>query len=331
MASARPRRRYHACMNIKPLALTALAFLITAVGMVGAQTASPFSPLDNRSLPEEMMRGAASRAKDLTLPTQTSSFGIFHSPQMALYKPDGDGPFPALVLMHQCGGLRNASGSWQNQSMLLWAKKAVERGYVVLQLDALGPRGVDSVCFGLKGDVSFFRGAKDAFQAAEHLSKLPYVDAKRIGMAGSSWGAMVALTVSSKAWASALASGPRFAAAVSLYPGCPRISPPMGPSYDIAQLDIDRPHLTLMGELDNETPPSDCIPRLEAAKALGAPVEWHLYPATTHCWDCANLNNVSKVDARGNRVTYRYDKAVTSDSETRMFEFLAKNMPPAAK
>jgi dienelactone hydrolase len=308
----------------------ALAAVCLACDPVQAQTATS-APLDNQAPPQEIMRGAASRAKDLTLPTQTSSFGIFHSPQMALYKPEGDGPFPALVLLHQCGGLRNASGRWQNQSMLLWAQKAVERGYVVLQLDTLGPRGADSVCFGPKADVNFFRGTKDAFQAADHLSKLPYVDAKRIGMAGYSWGAMVALTVSSKAWASALAIGPRFAATVSFYPGCPRISPPTGPSYDIAQLDIDRPHLTLMGELDNETPPSDCISRLEAAKTLGAPVEWHLYPTATHCWDCANLHNVSKVDIRGSRVTYQYDKAITSDSETRLFEFLAKNMPPTPR
>ena len=321
------RRRYHARMNVKPLIFIALPLLMTIAGMVSAQTASPSSLLDNKSLPQEMMRGAASRAKDLTLPTQTSSFGVIHSPQLALYKPEGDGPFPALVLLHQCGGLRNASGSWQNQSMLFWAQKAVERGYVVLLLDALGQRGADTVCFGPKGDVNFFRGAKDALQAADHLSRLPYVDAKRIGLAGYSWGAMVALAVSSKAWASALATGPRFAAAVSFYPGCMRIAPPTGPAYDIAQLDIDRPHLTLMGDLDNETPPSDCIPRLETAKALGAPVEWHLYSGITHCWDCANLHNFNKVDMRGNRVTYLYDKAITSDSETRLFEFLAKNMP----
>lgn len=314
-------------MSFKPLTQITLCYFLAATSLVSAQTATPTAPPDNKTLPPEMMRGSTSRAKDLTLPTQTTSFGTSHAPQMALYKPEGEGPFPALVLLHQCGGLRNARGNWQNQSMLFWAQKAVERGYVVLQLDALDQRGADSVCLGPKEGVNFFRGAKDAFQAAEHLSKLPYVDAKRIGLAGYSWGAMVALTVASKGWAAALATGPRFAASVSFYPGCMRIAPPMGPAYDIAQLDIDRPQLTLMGELDNETPPSDCIPRLEAAKALGAPVEWHLYPSITHCWDCANLHNFNKVDVRGNRVTYLYDKAITSDSEKRMFEFLAKSMP----
>jgi dienelactone hydrolase len=311
-------------MNLNQLAHFTLCLALAAASGAQAQS-SP--PQDNLVLSEFVMRSAAFRAKDLTLPTEVSSFRAFHAPQMALYKPEGNGPFPALVLLHQCGGLRSSNGSWQNQSMLDWAKKGVERGYVVLQLDALGPRGVDTVCFGPKGDIHFFRGAKDVFQAAEHLSKLPYVDAKRIGLAGYSWGAMVALASASKLWATALAGSTRFAASVSFYPGCRRIAPPSGSPYDIAPLDIDRPHLTLMGDLDNETPPADCTPRFEAAKAQGAPLEWHLYPNITHCWDCANLNNFSKTDARGNRVTYVYDKAVTADSEARLFEFLARNMP----
>ena len=56
-------------------------------------------------------------------------------------------------------------------------------------------------------------------------------------------------------------------------------------------------------------------------------MEWHVYPNTTHCWDCSNLHNFSKVDARGNRVTYRYDKETIADSARRMFEFLEKAMP----
>ena len=77
-----------------------------------------------------------------------------------------------------------------------------------------------------------------------------------------------------------------------------------------------------MGELDNETPAGECVEKLKAAKAAGAPVEWHVYPETTHCWDCRQLDNFSKVDMCGNRVTYRYSEDVTRDSARRMFEFL---------
>ena len=62
--------------------------------------------------------------------------------------------------------------------------------------------------------------------------------------------------------------------------------------------------------------------RLSAAKAAGAPVEWEIYTDATHCWDCENLDGLSKVDRRGNRVNYRYDAALTRAAESRMFQFL---------
>src|SRR5262245_29489840 len=95
-----------------------------------------------------------------------------------------------------------------------------------------------------------------------------------------------------------------------------------GSPYEIVQPDIDRPVLVLMGGRDNETPAAECIPKPETARAGGAPVEWHVYPEATHCWDCRNLDGFSKIDSRGTQVIYRYDKTVTDDSARRMFEFL---------
>ena len=268
---------------------------------------------------------AASLAKDLELPRETSSFSFFSVPRMSLYKPDGPGPFPALVLQHQCGGL--GDGRWQNGSMLDWAKESVKRGYVALLIDSLGPRGVKTVCMGAQGGVNFPRGARDALQAAEHLRKFEFVDKKRIALAGYSWGAMVAALVSGNRWGTSLAAGDRFAVAVSFYPGCFTIKPQAGNPYEILNSDIDRPLLVLMGDKDTEAPASECVRRLEAAKSTGAPVEWHVYPGTTHCWDCKTLDGASKVDVRGNQVVYHYDRKVAEDSARRMFEFLDKTLP----
>jgi dienelactone hydrolase len=243
---------------------------------------------------------------------------------MALYKPEGPGPFPALVLHHQCGGLGNAR--WQNVSMLGWAKEAVARGYVALLVDSLGPRNVDMVCMGPRGGVNLPRGVKDVLQAAEHLRKFDFVDKKRIALAGYSWGAMVGVLASSKHWGRTLAPGERFAAVVSFYPGCFTIPTPGGGAFEIVNTDVDRPLLVLMGEKDNETPPTECISRLDAARAAGAPVEWHVYSTATHCWDCENLDGFSKVDWRGSRVVYHYDRDATQDSARRMFEFLQRTL-----
>ena len=263
-------------------------------------------------------------ARDLQFPAEPVAFSAIDRPQMALFKPAGAGPFPALVLVHQCGGLGTRK---PNESMLTWAKEAVARGYVALLIDSLGSRGVDTVCYGPKGGVVFARGVKDALQAAEHLQRLDFVDKKRIALAGYSWGAMVSVLASSARWSGNALPGVRFAAAVAFYPGCFTIRPPTAAAYEIVQPDIDRPLLVLAGGQDTETPAEECVAKLGEAKASGAPVEWHVYPQATHCWDCRNLDGFSKTDVRGNSVTYRYSMDYTTDSLQRMFQFLDRAMP----
>jgi dienelactone hydrolase len=248
--------------------------------------------------PRQDLLTASSSADDLPWPTSPSSLGIFATPKLAIYKPEGDGPFPALVLMHQCGGLR--SRNWQNRSMLDWARRAVEQGYVALLVDSLGPRNVESVCERSTGGVNFPRGAKDAYQAARHLASLPYVDPSRLAIAGFSWGAMVTLLATNPTWQQTFGATVRFAAAVSFYPGCSG-SPTLN---DMFIGEVGTPLLVLMGGQDNETPPSSCIPRLQDVQRAGRPVEWHLYPDASHCWDCENLNGFTKPVQNGT-VTYR--------------------------
>ena len=266
-----------------------------------------------------LLRAAATRANDLLLPTEPSPLPQ-SVPQMAVHKPDGPGPFPALVLHHQCSGL--VSPGFINQSMLNWAGEALSRGYVVLILDSFGQRGVDSMCKGPKGGVNFARGVRDALQAAEHLRKFAFVDKRRIAHVGYSWGAMVGVLASSKAWSTAVGPNNHFAAFVSFYPGCHSVQPPQGAPFEIVRADINRSLLVLMGGKDNETPSGDCVSKLSAAKVTGAPVEWHVYQDATHCWDCKNLDGFSKIDFRGSHVVYRYDESATADSRRRMFEFI---------
>jgi dienelactone hydrolase len=271
----------------------------------------------------ERIQGAASQAKDLTFPKAPTPAA---DARMGLHKPSGAGPFPAIVMHHQCSGLGSASRP--NKSMVSWAKEAVAKGYVVLLVDSLGPRNVDTLCMGPKNGVNFFRGAKDAYQAAEYLRSLDFVDKKRIAHVGFSWGGMVGVMASSKAVHHALGSE-GFAASVAFYPGCFTLNPPQGRPYEmIANADIDRPLLVLMGDKDTETPAAECVTKLGAAKSAGSPVEWHVYPSATHCFDCAHNDGFSKTDNRGNHVVYRYDAALTKDAGTRMFEFLGKTLKP---
>lgn len=271
-------------------------------------------------VPEKLAEWAA-QSRDLEFPTKVSTFGFFSSPSFALYKPDGPGPFPALVLQHQCGGLGDWQRNFSNTSMLEWAKKAVARGYVVLLMDSLGPRGVDTVCFGFKKGVNWGRGLKDVQQGANYLRKLDYVDKDRVALAGYSWGGAIGLLASSRRAVETLDVPGRFNAIVSFYPPC-HLKPKGRTPYEIITDGIDRPVLVLLGGEDNETPPQECIERLKPMKQAGAPIELHLYPNATHCWDCKSLDGFRKTDSRGSSVVYRYDEALTNDAAERMFNFL---------
>ena len=219
-------------------------------------------------VPEKLAEWAAQSA-DLEFPTKISTFGFFSTPRFSLYKPDGPGPFPAVVLQHQCGGLQRQNFS--NASMLEWAKKAVARGYVALLMDSLGPRGVDTVCYGFKGGVNWGRGLKDVQQAAQYLRTLEYVDQDRVALACYSWGAAIGLLASSSIAVETLNVPGRFNALVSFYPPC-YLKPKGRNPYELITAGIDRPLLVLLGGQDNETPPQECIDRLEPMKKAGAPI-----------------------------------------------------------
>ena len=298
-----------------------IGMLFGVVNLCLIATLATAQPLSDRGL------GLANQGPDLKFPEEATELSFFSPLTMAIYKPAGSGPFPALVLVHTCGGLRLGNGA-PRQEIRDWTKLALERGYVVFVIDSLSARGVsaqdgcDPATWVPPG-----RGAKDALQAREHLRKFAFVDQDRVALVGFSWGAMVGLYVSSGGIASQLSSS-RYGAVVAFYPLCH--VPGGGRFREVTWLraDTDKPLLILMGDQDNETRPTECITRLEKLAQQGAPVEWHLYPGATHCWDCSSLDNFSKTNLFGDRVVYRYDRQTTQDSAERMFAFLAKRLKP---
>lgn len=290
--------------------LAASGFAASGVGPTAAQglTAEQF---------------AATLAADLELPTGTSSPESLTRGKTTLLAPAGNGPFPAVVILHQCGGL--------NPTVFEHAREALSRGYVALVLDALKPRQVDSVCYGPRNGVNFFRGARDALLAADHLRTLPNVDPARVALVGFSWGAMVGLITASGVHRNNLRIDSAFDAVVAHYPGCFSISAPEGRRYEILNEGIDVRTLMLMGELDLETPAEECVRKLQPLLAHKAPIESHIYPGLTHCWNCKQIDGRRKIDARGTVVSYQYDAAATADATDRTFEFLQRAMPAKPK
>ena len=86
----------------------------------------------------------------------------------------------------------------------------------------------------------------------------------------------------------------------------------------------------LMGEKDNELSPQSCLRELPLRKAAGAPVQWHVYPDTTHAWDKAEQDGFRKPSPiNGETVLYRYNREATEDAMIRVFEFLQRNARPS--
>jgi dienelactone hydrolase len=256
---------------------------------------------------------------DLMLPKQVTELGSSSPLEMGIWKPKGDGPFPALILVHTCAGIRQQIGYWR--------KEAVRRGYVAFVIDSFTSRGSPSCR--PQPPASMARGVKDVFDAAEQLGTFALVDKSRIAILGLSWGAMVGLRSASPSFVAKVGlPGRRLSAVVSLYPAC--FVPPFGtaPGGEILHPDVSTPTLVLMGAQDNETLPQECVSRLEPLKERGAPVEWHVFPNASHCWDCIDQDKQrwNPPWAGGRSVVYLYDSNVTDESAERAFEFLSRHL-----
>ena len=109
-----------------------------------------------------------------------------------LAKPRGNGPFPAVVLMHGCSGTeRNTTHKTVWRGLNRHAALLNDYGYVTLIVDSFGPRGIADGCrTGGKYDPVQIGDAHAAF---DHLASLQFVDGERIGFVGLSRGSGTAL------------------------------------------------------------------------------------------------------------------------------------------
>src|ERR1700735_3507228 len=100
-----------------------------------------------------------------------------------LARPKGDGPFPAVLLLHGCQGL--------DGFLTVAADRLGAHGYVGVALDALGPHNMQTACEGNSdGDEG---GAARATLA--WLRTQPYVAKDRLAVVGFSMGGDAALSL----------------------------------------------------------------------------------------------------------------------------------------
>jgi dienelactone hydrolase len=213
-----------------------------------------------------------------------------------LTRPQGKGEFPAVVLLHGCGGIKSRED--------VWVKRLVKWGYVTLQVDSFTPRGHTNICSSVRIIPPETR-AQDAHDARSYLGGLPFVDRNRIAVMGWSHGGWTTLhTISEKIRIEK--RGDPFQAAVAFYPYC-----------SISLEDLRGPLLILIGERDDWCPAAMCSNRMPSRKTANE-VILKIYPGAYHGFDWKGKD----FSYKGHR--FLYDPAATNDAIVQVQNFFEK-------
>lgn len=238
-----------------------------------------------------------------------------------VFRPSGQGPFPAVVALHGCGGLWDRVGQLSIRHAD-WAQKLVEAGFMVLMPDSYGSRALGSQCGNKDITIRASRErVADALAARLWLQDRPDVKPQAISLMGwASGGATVLAAI--RADRKPADTAPDFARAVAFYPGC-RVQAE-SPDFE-ARL----PALLLIGEADDWTPAAPCDRLVKTAKGRGEPMEIVVYPGALHDFDHPSRAVVKREglaftpDGSG-AARVGTDPAAREDALKRVPEFLAR-------
>ncbi|MBI4611473.1 MAG: dienelactone hydrolase family protein [Candidatus Rokubacteria bacterium] len=239
-----------------------------------------------------------------------------------LYRPEGPGPFPAVVLLHGCEGVSASHHDWGR-----WFR---ERGYVALVLDSWTSRGLTEICSKEGPEIDRFWRFDDGIGALRYLQSLGFVDPARIGAIGWSNGGVYSMAlINGPSLERAVKRGltlpnPGYAAAVAVYPGgC----------FSLVAERVVKPLLVLIGEADDWTLAFECAQMVEAMRSRGSDATIVTYRGAYHYFDVEGqplqvLPNVENRNRPGGccGATVGYNAAAAADARRRVEEFFARHL-----
>jgi dienelactone hydrolase len=230
--------------------------------------------------------------------------------------PEGAGPFPTALLFHGCGGV--------NRNMSDWARLFRDAGWASIVVDSFAGRGLDeeTVCGGraLLGA----ERAGDVWVSLADARRLPFVDPKRIVLAGWSHGGWAIMDLLAMRAAGELphnlSAAPDgglegIAGLMLVYPYCgiPARASVWRPSL---------PSLFLLAGADSVADPAPCGEVAEQLEARGDPVELVVFGGVDHAFDHPDL-------PAGSRLVY--DPDTTRAAMQRARAFLTRLAGPRAR
>jgi dienelactone hydrolase len=204
-----------------------------------------------------------------------------------LYRPQGTGPYPAVIGLHGCSGMMTTDGGVLPIEFS-WAYRLNSEGYAVLLVDSFGPRQHGEMCSQTGFNLSIYNDRpKDAYGALAWLQTQPDIRPDRIAALGwSQGGGVVLLSIGNHSLGRPAGLPPErdFRAAVAFYPAsCSFRREPEDWTTSI-------PLLVLQGDADVWTPAPQCKGFIAAAAARGASVSMQLYPGAYHAFDAPNVS-----------------------------------------
>jgi len=208
-----------------------------------------------------------------------------------LFTPQGKGPFPAIVVVHEWWGLND----WVKAE----ASKLADQGYVALAIDlyrgkvAATPDEAHEIMRGVPQD----RAIRDLLAATSYLRSQKNVDPNRVGSIGWCMGGGYSLDLA--------LNDPRLKATVINYGHLA--------TDDASMKKINAAILGIFGGQDKGIPVADVNKFESQLKALGKTVDIHVFPDAGHAFENPN-----------NKQGYRADDAAQASSLT--VDFLAKHL-----
>ena len=242
-----------------------------------------------RSQPPDFARVPWVRAQYITVPSRTATPRLH---LRVLYPPglDSSRRYPVLFGPVYSNTVRNR---WEGRYAALQQYLAIEKGYIVVQVDVRGSTGYgrdfrEKFLMDWGGD-----DLEDLASAVDHMKSLPFVDGTRLGIWGSSYGGT--LTVYSLLKRPGL-----FQAGVA---GAPAVDPYQFGSDDVAIARRPQTHpqtftrgalqyagnlrdhlLIIHGMQDDVVPFETSVKLAEEFMRLGKPFDFAFAPGATHGW-----------------------------------------------
>ena len=233
--------------------------------------------------------------------------------------PRGDGPFPAVVLVHGTSGIDGRGAAL--------AEELRNSGIASIELDMWKPRGLQG---GVNSRPRIISDTlPDAWGAWAFLAKQAKIDAARIGISGFSWGGAIA-------WITAFGLKPlnapadvqaaKFAAHAPFYGGCTGYMPYGRGGKALTALGVKptgAPVFYVIGSKDDyESSAQTCA---GLAKAYpDANMRVRLFEGATHAFDGPSYGTYFDplaLDGKGNRIVTTTDEAAAQTARKEVTEF----------